>query len=155
MHLFYVSFKFVQINVCMLTVYGYSVNTHYTYTHFMQYTQQPYEVILGLQREEPVTGRVRNYPTAFNQPVVWASALNCSCHSISANKHYNNCWLSSSFVPVYGSLAMAAFLSFLSVFLMGVFLTKFSGVKRKVTLMRVFYVFICMLHMYSHKYALK
>lgn len=117
--------------------------------HILYNAQQPYEVILGLQIEEPVTGRVRNYPTAFNQSVVRASALNCSHHSISANKHYIG-----FYVPVYGSLAMDAFLFFLRVFLKDIFLTKFSGVKRKVTLMRVFHVFICMLFIYSHKYAL-
>lgn len=80
---------------------------HITHMHILYNAQQPYEVILGLQIEEPVTGRVRNYPTAFNQSVVRASALNCSHHSISANKHYIG-----FYVPVYGSLAMDAFLFF-------------------------------------------
>ena len=67
----------------------------------------PYEVILGLQIEEPVTGRIRNYLKAFNhfnQSVARASALNCTHHSISANKHCSNCSLSSLYVPVYGTL---------------------------------------------------
>lgn len=152
MHRFHVNFKFVQINVCMLTVCWYSVSTHYTCTHFTQYIQQSYEVILGLQIEETVIGRVRDCPKSFKHPIARPSALNCIHHSISGNEQCNNCSLPSLYVPVYGSLIVAAFLiiflklCWLIIFLKDVFLSKVSGVKRNVTLMRVFYVFIYMRH---------